>query len=272
MSSEEAFVRRFHRDHPGATAAALARGRVIGGAGSSYDGLAAATPRGGRVLDLGCGDGYLRARLITHGHAAGQVVGLDVSADELARARAGAPTAALVQARAQALPFATGAFAAVVSHFAWTLMPDLAVIVGELARVLAPGGRVALRLFAAPAVTESLDAVAAALAAGAIGSFHALKWRVAMAIQPADRNVAVVDIGRAVEALCGDRAALAARTGWPRAVIDAIASYRGSGLRYSFPTQAEVIAALGDALAVVDVTRPGYELGERCPTVVWARR
>ena len=140
MSSEEAFVRRFHRDHPGATAAALARGRVIGGAGSSYDGLAAATPRGGRVLDLGCGDGYLRARLITHGHAAGQVVGLDVSADELARARAGAPTAALVQARAQALPFATGAFAAVVSHFAWTLMPDLAVIVGELARVLAPGG------------------------------------------------------------------------------------------------------------------------------------
>lgn len=141
VSSEEAFIRRFHRDHPGATARALARGQVIGGGGSSYDALAAATPRGGRVLDLGCGDGCLRARLIAHGHAPTALIGLDVSADELALARAGAPTAALTQARAQALPFAAGTFAAVVSHFAWTLMPDLEAIVGELARVLAPGGR-----------------------------------------------------------------------------------------------------------------------------------
>ncbi|MBP6843350.1 MAG: class I SAM-dependent methyltransferase [Kofleriaceae bacterium] len=141
MSSEEAFVRRFHREQPGATARALARGRVIGGAGSSYDALAAATPRGGRVLDLGCGDGYLLARLIAHGHAPAALFGLDVSADELALARAAQPAAALTQARAQALPFAAGSFGAVVSHLAWTLMPELEAIVGELARVLAPGGR-----------------------------------------------------------------------------------------------------------------------------------
>jgi len=141
VSSEEAFVRRFHREQPGATARALARGRVIGGAGSSYDALAAATPRGGRVLDLGCGDGYLLARLIAHGHASAALFGLDVSADELALARAAQPAAALTQARAQALPFAAGGFGAVVSHLAWTLMPELEAIVGELARVLAPGGR-----------------------------------------------------------------------------------------------------------------------------------
>ena len=35
---------------------------------------------------------------------------------------------------------------------------------------------------------------------------------------------------------------------------------------------AEVIAALGDALAVVDEVVPTYELGARCPTVTWARR
>jgi SAM-dependent methyltransferase len=208
--------------------------------------------------------------------AATRPIAVERSAEVIAALgpRAPASTRALL-ADWRALPLAAGAIDLVVGDGALTNLrfpDDYRALAAELARVLAPGGRVALRLFAAPAVAEPLDAVAAALAAGAIGSFHALKWRVAMAIQPADRNVAVVDIGRAVEALCGDRAALAARTGWPRAVIDAIASYRGSGLRYSFPTQAEVIAALGDALAVVDIVQPGYELGERCPTVVWARR
>ncbi len=207
--------------------------------------------------------------------ATARLIAIERSADVIAAIGPRGPAATALQADWRALPLAARSIELAVGDGALSTLrfpDDYRALAGELARVLAPGGRVALRLFAAPAVAEPLDAVAAALAAGTIGSFHALKWRVAMAIQPADRNVAVAAIGRAVEALCGDRAALAARTGWSPAVIAAIDSYRGSRLTYSFPTQAEVIAALGDALAVVDELVPTYELGARCPTVTWARR
>jgi hypothetical protein len=65
-----------------------------------------------------------------------------------------------------------------------------------------------------------------------------------------------------------DRAALAGRTGWPRDVIDAIDVYRDSRVVYSFPTEAEAIAALADHLAPVARHVPAYELGDRCPTIV----
>lgn len=113
---------------------------MIGGGGSSYDLLARAVRVGGRVLDLGCGDGYLIERLIGVGHRPAALVGLDVSADELGAARVRCPDVAWLWGRAQAVPLADGACAAVVSHLAFTLMPDLDVIVGEVARVLAPGG------------------------------------------------------------------------------------------------------------------------------------
>lgn len=140
LLDEEAFLRRFHRERPGVTSAALARGRVAGG-GSSYDLVARAIPIGGRIVDLGCGDGVLLARLIAHGHRAADLVGLDVSADELHAARARVPGVAWLHARAQALPLADASCAAVVSHLAFTLMPELDAIARELARVLAPGGR-----------------------------------------------------------------------------------------------------------------------------------
>jgi len=131
-------VRRFHRDQPGATTAALVRGRVVGTDGSSYDRVARAVAVGGRVLDLGCGDGHLLARLVAQGHVARDLIGLDVSLDEL---RAAPAVTARLHARAQALPLADASCAAVVSHLAWTLMPDLELIAAELLRVLAPGGR-----------------------------------------------------------------------------------------------------------------------------------
>jgi SAM-dependent methyltransferase len=140
LLDEEAFLRRFHQERPGVTTAALARGRVAGG-GSSYDLVARAIPVGGRVVDLGCGDGFLLARLIERGHRAADLVGIDLSADELRAARARAPEVAGLHARAQALPLAGRSCAAVVSHLAFTLMPGLDAIAHELLRVLAAGGR-----------------------------------------------------------------------------------------------------------------------------------
>jgi SAM-dependent methyltransferase len=140
LLDEEAFLRRFHRERPGVTSAALARGRVAGG-GSSYDLIARAIPIGGRVVDLGCGDGFLLARLMARGHRAAELIGVDLSADELRAARVRAPEVAWLQARAQALPLAAASCAAVISHLAFTLMPELDAIAHELARVLTAGGR-----------------------------------------------------------------------------------------------------------------------------------
>jgi SAM-dependent methyltransferase len=121
------------------TSSALARG-------GSYQRLAALVPAGARVLDLGCGDGYLCELLAARGARA---VGVDVSLEELAvfRARAaGWPVAA----RAQALPFVDGAFDAAVSHLAFMLMEDAPAVVAELLRVLRPGGRFAALLGGGP--------------------------------------------------------------------------------------------------------------------------
>jgi len=148
-AEQEAYLRRYHAAWPGATTRAFAAGDC-GDGRSTYDHVldAALAPdldpaAPGSVLDLGCGDGYLIERLRSRGGAA-RIVGLDLSEGELraARARLG-PAAALIQGRAQALPFADGAFAAIASHLAFTLMPDLAQIALELGRVLRPGGRFA---------------------------------------------------------------------------------------------------------------------------------
>lgn len=141
-------------------------------------------------------------------------------------------------------------------------------LAAELARVLVPGGRVALRLFAAPEQRETLGDVAHALRTGRIGSIDVLKWRLAMAIQPDDRNVAVADILRAFDEMAPDRGALARDLGWPRERIDAIDVYRGSALSYSFPTLLEVTAALGPAFTAESLHVPTYEAGERFPTLI----
>ena len=92
--------------------------------------------RGARVLDAGCGTGHFSLPLA----AANAVVGVDVSAEMLAFARA--KGLAPVRAAAEALPFAGGAFDVVLAASVIQLIPDGAALVRELLRVVKPGGRV----------------------------------------------------------------------------------------------------------------------------------
>jgi len=98
---------------------------------------------GQRVLDLACGEG--RHALLLAGRA--RVMGVDRSADYLRRA-AGAGRArnrpGFVRADLRALPLPDGALDAVYSWYASLFMYDEAgnvAALGELARVLRPGGR-----------------------------------------------------------------------------------------------------------------------------------
>jgi SAM-dependent methyltransferase len=137
VNEREAFLRRFHRARPGITSAALA-------GGDSYARLADAVAGARRVLELACGDAHLLAQL-----PAGSV-GVDL-------APAALTPAPLVAARAQALPFVDGAFDACTCHLAFMLFDDLDAVVGELRRVVVPGGRFAAMLGGGPTAQPDGD-------------------------------------------------------------------------------------------------------------------
>ncbi|MEM1346378.1 MAG: class I SAM-dependent methyltransferase [Pseudomonadota bacterium] len=120
--------------------------RCLDGEGrSSYALLADLVAPGERVLDLGCGSGPLLELIHTRHGTDVTLAGLDMSADELAlaRARLGDDTVALHQGLAQELPFADATFDTVLCHWALTLMDPVAPVLTEVARVLRPGGRFA---------------------------------------------------------------------------------------------------------------------------------
>jgi demethylmenaquinone methyltransferase/2-methoxy-6-polyprenyl-1,4-benzoquinol methylase len=107
-----------------------------------------------RVLDLACGTGDL---LFGAASVARRAVGLDVTHRmlQLARARASAsepPVAAqVVTGDMLALPFGPRAFDVVTTGYGLRNVPDLRDAVGEIARVLAPGGRLVSLDFNRPA-------------------------------------------------------------------------------------------------------------------------
>jgi 2-polyprenyl-6-hydroxyphenyl methylase/3-demethylubiquinone-9 3-methyltransferase len=92
-----------------------------------------------RVLDLGCGAGFLANYLAARGHA---VTGLDATDDNLAVARSHdrTSTATYLTGDARALPFADASFDAVCAMDLLEHVEDPARVVAEAARVLAPGG------------------------------------------------------------------------------------------------------------------------------------
>jgi SAM-dependent methyltransferase len=77
-----------------------------------------------------------------------EVTGLDISADQLEKARAAADEAGLSirfdEGDAQALPYEDASFDVVASVFGMIFAPEHARAAGELARVCKPGARVAV--------------------------------------------------------------------------------------------------------------------------------
>jgi demethylmenaquinone methyltransferase / 2-methoxy-6-polyprenyl-1,4-benzoquinol methylase len=97
------------------------------------------TSPGSLVVDIGCGTGDLTRGLRRRGR---RVVGVDFSSAMLRSARgAGAP---MVQADAAALPFRSRSADAAVSAFTVRNFSDLRAVLGEAARVVRDGGRLAL--------------------------------------------------------------------------------------------------------------------------------
>ena len=95
-------------------------------------------PAGSRVLDLAGGTGDLCVELRRHGH---RPVSIDLSFGMLVADRSGAPR---VQADVLRLPVAAGSADGVTCGFALRNLVELPAFFAELARVVRPGGRIAL--------------------------------------------------------------------------------------------------------------------------------
>ena len=152
---------------------------------------------------------------------------------------------------------------------------DLSHLLRSVHRCLRREGYFLLRLFCRPEVAETPDAVIAALRSGTIGSFHAFKWRLAMALQGIDNapDVAVDAVWQVWNAARIDARALAEASGWSLAEVGTIEFYRGSPARYNFMRFDETIRHLQHAGFDLVATRIGhYELAESCPHVLLRKR
>lgn len=115
--------------------------------------LAAAAPKPGEsVLDIGCGTGTTLLRLAEAVGPAGQVLGVDISEQQLAVARQRIGAAGAIQARvvlddAATHDFPPAAFDLVFTRFGVMFFADPVAAFSNIRRAMKPGGRLALTVF-----------------------------------------------------------------------------------------------------------------------------
>jgi arsenite methyltransferase len=99
-------------------------------------------PASARVLDVGCGNGWA-TRLLAEQASAGRVVGIDISDEMIALARDSSARIENVEFRvasAERLPFDDESFTHAFSMESIYYYEDMAAALGEIRRVLEPGG------------------------------------------------------------------------------------------------------------------------------------
>jgi ubiquinone/menaquinone biosynthesis C-methylase UbiE len=121
--------------------------------------------QGSQILDIGCGTGLLAEWLSEAGAPPAGLAGLDFSRRMVERARARGLAA--VEGDLERLPFRDGAFAAALAFTALGILPGSpARALAEAARVLAPGGVLALSVLRAAAGGLEAELRAAGFAPG----------------------------------------------------------------------------------------------------------
>lgn len=182
-----------------------------------------------------------------------------------------------VQANWLQLPFRRHSFVAAIGDGCLNALAhpvQYGPMFDELLRVLNADGRLALRTFVMPNPAETCEAVCAQAMDARIGSFHAFKWRLAMAMaaQSGDANVRCADILACFNRLLPRRDRLAAATGWSSAAIETIDAYLNTQVQISFPRLSDVRLSLSSAFREIDVMYGRYELAECCPILVLQAR
>ena len=125
---------------------------------------AAEVTSGDRVLDVACGTGIVARTAADRTGPAGRVVGLDLNEAMLTVARRVRPDLDWRQGNAASMPFADESFDVALCQSGLMFVPDPAAAVGEMSRVVRPGGRVAAQVWSSldrqTAIQPFADAVA----------------------------------------------------------------------------------------------------------------
>jgi hypothetical protein len=141
-----------------------------------------------------------------------------------------------------------------------------------MSRALRGRGLLVLRCYLQATPHESAEQIHEQALMGTVGSFHAFKLRLLMALQrTAHDGVAVNDVHQWVSRNV-DLCELSRRTGWARSAVETIQYYSGSTTVYTFPTLDELRSELRPRFEEVSLLIPGHEMGPRCPILVCAVR
>ena len=149
----------------------------------------AAIKPGDRVLDVACGTGVVTRLAANKIGSAGQVVGFDLNAGMLARARASGETAAAIEWRlgnATDMPFTDAAFDCVLCQHGLQFIPNKAAAVSEMHRVLADRGRTVISVWRSIEHCPWQAAIADAVERN-VGSEQAAQIRSAFSFGDADQ-------------------------------------------------------------------------------------
>ena len=183
MSEIEADALAKHIGYTPAELEALPGGANIGLSCGNPGAVAALKP-GEVLLDLGSGAGFDAFIAGPKVGATGRVIGVDMTAEMLAKARknlavyrqrTGLDNVEFRLGEIEHLPVADGSVDVIISNCVINLSPDKAQVWREMARVLKPGGRVAVSDLALlkplpPAVAEMVEALVGCIAGAVLMS------------------------------------------------------------------------------------------------------
>ncbi len=105
-------------------------------------------PSGGRVLDVGTGTAVAAEAAREAVGTGGNAVGIDPSVGMLHAGRTARPAVRLAAASGVDLPFADATFDAVTGNFVISHFPSYETGLADMARVVKPGGRIAVSSWA----------------------------------------------------------------------------------------------------------------------------
>ena len=140
-------------------------------------------------------------------------------------------------------------------------------VIEEVRRVLRPDGRFVVRTFLRPDPPESLGTILADLDEGRISGAFALKMRVAATLHRPRVGISRAGLREFWLSLFPDQEAGARKFGWSFASFTMPHRDESDVFLY-YPTLQELRDVLASAFDEREISVGGYELAERCPTLV----